>query len=91
MELDEEYITEFSRIFRERLKGHLKVPSPAYDHCKTTGHITKVDYFNIEKGGQKITRTIKESIYRTVNNPSINRTIDKSHLPHMLGEALLTP
>ena len=37
-ECDDEYIEESARTFEERLKEHLKAPSPIYEHDNTTGH-----------------------------------------------------
>ena len=33
-------------------------------------------------------RTIKEALYIRVNDPSLNRNIDKYHLPHIWDEVL---
>ena len=33
-------------------------------------------------------RTIKEAIYIRVNDPSLNRNVDKYHLPHVWDEVL---
>ena len=48
LECDEEYIGESAKTFRERLKEHLRDPSPIYDHANTIGHHTRVDH----QGGQ---------------------------------------
>ena len=42
----EEYIGESAGVFRERLKGYFRAPSPTYDHANTTGHHTKLDNFS---------------------------------------------
>ena len=38
VDCDDEYIGESARDFEERLKEHLKAPSPIYDHHNTSGH-----------------------------------------------------
>ena len=50
----------------------------------TNMHNTKLIsiHKNIKKG------IIKEPIYIRVNNPSLNRNIDKNHLPHIWDEVL---
>ena len=75
---DDEYIGETCRTFGERFKEHLKEPSAIHNHSINTGHSTTQDNFQIignEDHG--ITRTIKESIYIRVNNPTSNRNIGK--------------
>ena len=86
---NKKYIGESSRTFGERLKEHLKAPSPIYDHFNTTGHTTILENFNIVgREDQNLMRLIKESIYIRVNNPSLNKNIGKYHLPHIWDEAL---
>ena len=90
MECNEEYIGESARTFGERFKEHLKAPSPIYDHSKTTGHTATLENFSIVgREDQNLIRLIKESMYRRVNNPSLNRNMDKYHLPHIWDEVLL--
>ena len=90
MECDEEYIGESAITFGERFKEHLKAPSPIYDHFNTTGHNITIDNFSIVgRGDQNLSRAIKEALYIRVNNPSLNRTIGKYHLPHIWDEVLL--
>ena len=43
LECDEEYIGETARTFGERLKEHLKAPSPIYDHSNITGHNANIN------------------------------------------------
>ena len=43
----EEYIGESARTIGERLKEHLKVPFPMFDHANIKGHHTRVDNFSI--------------------------------------------
>ena len=68
---DEEYIGETSRTFGERFKENLKDPSPIHHHSYTTSHLTTKD--NLQIVGREdhgTARTIKESIYTRVNNPT---------------------
>ena len=89
MECIEEYIGESSRTFGERFKVHQKAPSPIYDHYNTTGHKISIENFSIVgKEEQNLMRTIKEAIYISVNDPSLNRNIYKYHLPHIWDEVL---
>ena len=89
MECDEEYIGESARTFAERFKDHQKVPSPIYDHYNTSGHTVTIDNFTIVGWeDQNLRRTIKETVYIRVNNPSLNRYIGKYHLPHIWDEVL---
>ena len=78
MDCDEEYIGETSRTLRERRKEHQKQPSPIHRHIQQTGHIITEDSFSIigrEDQGQA--RTIKESIFIRINNPTLNQNIGK--------------
>ena len=71
---NEEYIGETARALRERSKEHLKQPSPIHAHIQHTGHNIKDSIFNIigrEEWNQA--RTIKESIFIRVNNPTLNQ------------------
>ena len=47
VDCDDEYIGESARNFEERLKEHLKAPSPIYDHHNTSGHDVTIDNFTI--------------------------------------------
>ena len=86
----DEYIGELSRTFGERFKEHLKAPSPIYDHYNTTGHSTTIENFNIVgREDQNLIKATKEVIYIRVNNPSLNKNINKYHLPHIWDEVLL--
>ena len=86
----EEYIGETSRIFGERFKENLKELSPIYYHSNNTGHPTIEDDFQIiGSEGHGIARTIKESIYIRVNNPTLNRNIGKFNLHHIWDRVLL--
>ena len=90
LECDEEYIRESARTFGERLKEHLKAPSPIYDHSNITGHTTTLENFSIVgREEQNPSRLIKESMFIRVNNPSLSRNIGKYHLPHIWDEVLI--
>ena len=81
---DEEYIGETARTLRERCKEHLKQPSPIHMHFQQTGYNITDTSFNIigwEDQGQA--RTIKESIYIRVNNPTLNQNIGRYNLSHI--------
>ena len=78
LDCNEEYIGETGRTLGERRKEHLKQPSPIHGHSQATGHPIDNNKFNIigrEDWGQA--RTIKESIYIRVNNPTLNQNIGK--------------
>ena len=87
---DEEHIGKTSRTFGERYKELLKDPSPIHHHCNITGHITTQDNFQIiGREDHGIARTIKESIYIMVNNPTWTRNIGKLNLHHIWDRVLL--
>ena len=87
---DDEYIGETSRTIGERFKEHLKEPSPIHHHSITAGHpITQHIFQIIEREGHGIARTIKESIYIRINNPTLNRNIGKFNLHHIWDRVLL--
>ena len=89
VDCDEEYIGEFSRVFGERFKEHQKAPSPIFDHTNTTGHNINIENFSIVgREDQKFKRAIKETLFIRVNNPSLNRNVGKSYLPHIWDEVL---
>ena len=86
---DEEYIGETSRTFGERFKKHLKEPCPMHNYSCITGHTTTYDNFQIigrENCGTA--RTIMESIYVGINNPTLNRNIGKFNLHHIWDRLL---
>ena len=90
MDCDEEYIGEPGRTFAERLREHMKAPSPIHDHHNITGHEMSPDYFSIVgREDQNIARTIKEAILIRVNDPSLIRSIGKYQLPHIWEEVLV--
>ena len=87
---DDEYIGKTSRTFDERFKDHLKEPSPIHHHSINTGHPTIQHNFQIiGMEGHDIDRTIKESIYIRVNNPTLKRNICKYNLNHISNRVLL--
>ena len=86
---DEEYIGEISRTFEERYKEHLKEPSPIYGHNNQLGHSTNPDNFAIIwREDHDLVRTIKESLYFRVNNPTLNRNVGKYNLHHIWDRIL---
>ena len=90
VDCDDEYIGESARNFEERLKEHLKAPSPIYDHHNTSGHDVTIDNFTIlGREDQNLLSTIKEALFIRANNPSLNRNIGKYHLPCIWDEVLL--
>ena len=90
VDCDDEYIGKSARNFEERLKEHLKAPSPICDHHNISGHDVTIDNFTIlGREDQNLLRTIKEALYKRANNPSLNRNIGKYHLPHIWDEVLL--
>ena len=74
----EEYIGESGRTFGERYKEHLKAPPPIFQHQNISGHETSIENFKIiGREDNSLARTIKESMYIRVNNPTLNRNIGK--------------
>ena len=67
----------------------LEAPSPIHDYSNRLGHDVNIDNFSIVgKEDQNLIRTIKETLYIRVNNPSLNKNIGKYHLPHIWDEVL---
>ena len=90
VECEGEYIGESARNFGERFKEHQKAPSPIHDHINISGHRVSIEDFSIlAREDQNLLRAIKEAIYIRANNPSLNRNVDKFHLPHIWDEVLL--
>ena len=84
LDCDEEYIGETSRMLGEKRKEHLKQSSPIHRHAQTTGHTIENSNINIMgREDQGHGRTIKESIYIRVNNPTLNQNIGKYNLNHI--------
>ena len=89
LDCNEEYTEETSRTLGVRRKEHLKQPSPIHRHIQQSGHGITKDSFNIigrEDWGQA--RTIKESIYLRVNDPTLNQNIGKYNLNHIWDRVL---
>ena len=64
------YIGESGRSLGERVKEHLKAPSPIHLHSITTGHPMDPNQFNIiHKEVQNQSRTIKEAMFIHVQDP----------------------
>ena len=64
------YIGEPGRSLGERVKEHLKAPSPIHLHSTTTGHPLDPTQFNImHKEVHSQSRTIKEALFICVQGP----------------------
>ena len=91
IDCNEEYIGESGRTFGERYKEHLKAPSPIFLHQNNSGYVTTLDNFKIiGREDHSLARTIKESMYIRVNNPTLNRNIGKYNLPHIWDKLLFS-
>ena len=85
----EEYIGETARTLGERCKEHLKQPSAIHTHIQQTGYNeTEVSFNIIGREDQGQARTIKESIFIMVNNPTLNQNIGKYNLSHIWDRVL---
>ena len=81
---DEEYIGETERTLEGKKKEHLKQPSPIQVHMQQTGHSITENSFNIIGREDWVeARTIKESIFIRVNNPTLTQNIGKYNLSHI--------
>ena len=68
----------------------LKHPSPILDQHNTTGHDISIDNLSIVgREDQNLARSIKETIFVRVNDPSCNRNIGKYQLQHIWHEVLM--
>ena len=86
---DEEYIGETARNLGERCKEHLKQPSPIHVHIQQTAQNIAENSSNIiSREDQGQARTIKESIYIKVNNPTLNQNIGKYNLRYIWDRVL---
>ena len=75
VECDEEYIGESARTFAQRLKEHLKAPSPTIEYQTTKDNLMIVDKFSIVgREDESLTRSMKESIYIRFNKTLANKT-----------------
>ena len=91
IDCDEVYIGESGRTFGERYKEHLKAPSPIFLHQNNSGYVTTLDNFRIiGREDNSLARTIKESMYIRVNNPTLNRNSGKYNLPHIWDKLLFS-
>ena len=89
LDCNEEYIGETGRTLGERRKEHLKQPSPIHVHLQAIGHPIDNNNLNIiGREDQGKPRTIKESIYIRVNNPTLNQNIGKYSLNHIWDSIL---
>ena len=69
--------------FGERYKEHLKEPSSIHAHSTQAGHSTNSENLSIiRREDHRPARTIKESIYIRVNNPTLNRNVGKYNIHH---------
>ena len=85
----EAYIGELHRALGDRVKEHLKAPSPIHQHSTTTGHPLDLDLFNIiHKEVHSHSRTIKEAMFIHVLDPTLNRNLGKYELLHMWDNLL---
>ena len=83
---NEEYLGQTSKTFGQRFKEDLKEPSPLHEHSTQTGHSTTPD--NLGREDHDLAKTIKESIYIRVNNPTLNRNVGKYNLNHIWDRGL---
>ena len=80
---------ESGRALGERVKEHLKAPSPIFHHSSTTGHSLDPDNFSIiHKKVHSHSRTIKEVMFICVNDPTLNRNLGKYQLLHVWDSIL---
>ena len=89
---NEEYIGETARTLQERIKELLKQLSSIHRHIEQTGHTIIDNSFNIigrDDWGQA--RTIKESIFIRVNNPTLTKTLVSTTLVIYGTEFFLIP
>ena len=86
-----EYIGETSRTLGERYTEHLKEPLTIYGHSNISGHSTNsVNFTIIGRKDHGLARTIKESIYIRVNNPTLNRNVGKYNFHHIWDRVLFS-
>ena len=68
-----ECIGESGRTSGNRVKEHLRPPSPIHQHSNTTEHPVSPDCFTIvHRESQGNIRNIKEAMFIYVNNPSLD-------------------
>ena len=84
------YIGKYGRTFGERYKEYLRAPLLIQSHQTATGYLTTMENFNIiGREEHAFSRTLKESIYIRVNQPTLNRNIGKYNLPHIWNGVLI--
>ena len=88
LDCDEEYIGETARTLVERRKEHLKQPPPSQAHTTDRPHHYRRQFQHHRKGGLGQARTIKESIFIRVNNPTLNQNTGKYNLNHLWDRVL---
>ena len=72
------YIGESGRDLGDRVKEHLKAPSPIHHHSNTTGHPLDPDHFNtVHKEVNSHSRTIKDAMFICIQDPTLNRNLGK--------------
>ena len=83
------YIGESGRSLGERVKEHLKAPSPIHLHSTTTGHPMNPEQFSIvHKEVNNHSRTIMEAMFICVQDPTLNRNLGKYQLLHIWDHLL---
>ena len=86
---DKDTIEEFGRTFGDRLREHLRAPSPIHHHSQATGHPVDVECFTIvDREAHRFTRTIKEAMFICIHDLSFKRNVGKYQLPHIRDELL---
>ena len=71
-------------------KEYLRASFPIYDHANTTSPHSKLDNVSmVGKESQIVNRTIKETMLIRINDPSLNRNIDKYKLPPIWDDVSL--
>ena len=85
----EAYIQESGRVLGDRIKEHLKTPSPIHHQSSFTGHPLSSQCFNIiHQETQGPSRNIKEAMFIHVNDPSLNSNLGSYQLPHIWDNIL---
>ena len=82
-------LEETSKTLGERYKEHLREPSHIHVYIQQRGHNTTDTSFNfIGREDQGLAKTIKESIYIRVNNPTLNHNTGKYNHSHIWDSVL---
>ena len=85
----QQYIGESVRTLGDRVKEHLRAPSPIHQYSSTTGDPISPECFTIvHRETQGVTRYIKEAMFIRINDSSYNRNIGKYQLPHIWDQIL---